>query len=176
MPAHLSVQAATLAVNPVNQLGQCFPSPKVLYVLWAADYSRNSILLVKWLGWKFLCSVGMPLPFHCLLKVQDNTFIKETVCHFYRESLSDPALIWRLKHSISQNHRGWKGPLWIILSKPLSKQGHPEQVAQDHVQAGFECFQRRRLHHFSGHPGPVLHHPESKDLPCVLTHMLVRLT
>jgi len=28
---------------------------------------------------------------------------------------------------------------------PLPKQGHPQQAAQDHVQAGLEYLQRRRL-------------------------------
>jgi len=32
---------------------------------------------------------------------------------------------------------------------PLPKQGHPEQVAQDLVQAGLEYLQRRRLHSLS---------------------------
>jgi len=43
----------------------------------------------------------------------------------------------------SQNVRGWKGPLWVTQSNPLPKQGHPEQAAQDLVQAGLEYLQRR---------------------------------
>jgi len=38
----------------------------------------------------------------------------------------------------SQNSGGWKGPLWVIQSNPLPKQGHPEPAAQDIVQAGLE--------------------------------------
>jgi len=37
---------------------------------------------------------------------------------------------------------------------PLPKQGHPEQAAQDHVQAGLEYLQRRRLHNLPGQPVP----------------------
>jgi len=32
-------------------------------------------------------------------------------------------------HTESQNVGGWKGPLGIRQSNPLSKQGHPEQAA-----------------------------------------------
>jgi len=35
---------------------------------------------------------------------------------------------------------------------PLPKQGHPEQAAQDLVQAGLEYLQRRRLHNLPGQP------------------------
>jgi len=44
----------------------------------------------------------------------------------------------------SQNFRGWKGPLWVTQPNPLLKQGHPEQAAQDRIQAGLEYLQRRR--------------------------------
>lgn len=42
----------------------------------------------------------------------------------------------------------------------LLKQGQPEQIAQDHVQLGFQYLQGRRLHSFSGKPVPALdyHH------------------
>jgi len=40
------------------------------------------------------------------------------------------------------------------------KQGHLQQVAEDLVQAGLEYLQRRRLHHLSGQPVPVLRHPQ----------------
>jgi len=59
----------------------------------------------------------------------------------------------------SQHGRGWKGPLWVTQSNPLPKQGHPQQAAQDRVQAGLEYLQRRRLHSLPGQPGPGLHHP-----------------
>jgi len=52
----------------------------------------------------------------------------------------------KLFTSESQNGRGWKGPLGVTQPNPLPKQGHPEQVAQDLVQAGLEYLQRRRLH------------------------------
>ena len=47
---------------------------------------------------------------------------------------------------LSQNVRGWQGPLWVTQPSPLPKQGHPEQAAQHCVQAGLEYLQRRRLH------------------------------
>jgi len=42
----------------------------------------------------------------------------------------------------SHHGRGWKGPLWGTQSNPLPKQGHPEQAAQDRVQAGLEYLQK----------------------------------
>jgi len=52
---------------------------------------------------------------------------------------------------------------------PLPKQGHPQEAAQDLVQAGLEYLQRRRIHKPSGQPAPVLRHPQSK----VLLHVQV---
>jgi len=54
---------------------------------------------------------------------------------------------------------------------PLPKQGHPEQAAQDLVQAGLEYLQRRRLHNFPGQPVPVLRHPQREVLPHVQTEL-----
>uniref|UniRef100_A0A8B9P213 CUB and sushi domain-containing protein 3 n=1 Tax=Apteryx owenii TaxID=8824 RepID=A0A8B9P213_APTOW len=55
--------------------------------------------------------------------------------------------------------------LWRSSSPtPLLKQGHLEHVAQDCIQAGFEYLQRRRLHHLSGQPVPVLCHPHSEKV------------
>ena len=54
----------------------------------------------------------------------------------------------------------------------LPKQGHPEQAAQDRVQAGLEYLQRRRLHNLPGQPVPVLRHPQREDvLPHVQTEL-----
>jgi len=47
---------------------------------------------------------------------------------------------------------------------PLLKQGHPEQAAQDLVQAGLEYLQRRRLHNLPGPPVPGLRHPQSEEV------------
>ena len=47
----------------------------------------------------------------------------------------------------------------------LPKQGHPEQVAQDLIQAGLEYLQRRRLHNLPGQPVPALCHPQSEEVP-----------
>jgi len=53
---------------------------------------------------------------------------------------------------------------------PVPKQGHPEQAAQDLVQAGLEYLQRRRLHNLPGQPFPGLRHPQSEEvLPHVQT-------
>jgi len=57
---------------------------------------------------------------------------------------------------------------------PLPKQGHLEQAAQDLVQAGLECLQRRRIHSLSGQPVPVLRHPQSEEiLPHIQTELPV---
>lgn len=58
----------------------------------------------------------------------------------------------------SQSDLLWKGPLQITQSNHLLK-----QAAHDHIQAGFECLWVRRLHKPSGHPFPVLCHPQSKE-------------
>ena len=49
---------------------------------------------------------------------------------------------------------------------PLPKQGHPQQAAQDLVQAGLEYLQRRRLHNLPGQPGPGLRHPQREKKKC----------
>jgi len=55
--------------------------------------------------------------------------------------------------------------LWGSSSPtPLPKQGHLQQAAQDLVQAGLECLQRRRHHNLPGQPVPVLHHPQSEEV------------
>ena len=84
---------------------------------------------------------------------------------------SEPGVSWLLTES--QNSRGWKGPLWVIQSNPLPKQGHPEQAAQDLVQPGLEYLQRRRLHHLPGQPVPVLRQPQSEE---ALPRVQVELT
>jgi len=54
-----------------------------------------------------------------------------------------------IKERLSQNHR-IVGVGRDLCGSPsptlLPKQGHPEQAAQDLVQAGLEYLQRRRLH------------------------------
>jgi len=55
---------------------------------------------------------------------------------------------------------------------PLSKQGHLQQAAQDRVQAGLKCLQRRGLHNLPGQPVPVLRHPQREEvLPHVQTEL-----
>jgi len=77
------------------------------------------------------------------------------------------------RHSESQNGRGWKGPLWVIQSKPLPKQGHLQQIAEDRVQAGLEYLQRRRLHNLPGQPVPGIRHPQREE---VLPHVQMENT
>ena len=76
----------------------------------------------------------------------------------------------------SQNHRivGVGRDLCGSSSPTLMlKQGHPEQGAQDLVQAGLEYLQRRRrLHNLPGQPVPVLRHPQREE---VLPHVLLEL-
>ena len=81
-------------------------------------------------------------------------------------------LMHKQGHTKSQNVRGWKGPLWVTQSSPLPKQGHPEQAAQDRVQAGLEYLQRRRLHSLTEQPGPGLRHPQREE---VLPHVQLEL-
>lgn len=53
----------------------------------------------------------------------------------------------------SQSLNGWggKGPLEIIWSIPLLKQGHLKHIAWDPIQAGIEYYQGRRLHNLCQH-------------------------
>jgi len=54
----------------------------------------------------------------------------------------------------------------------MSKHVHLEQAAQDLIQAGFEYFQRRKLHNPSGLPVLVLCHPQREEvLPHVQTEL-----
>jgi len=75
----------------------------------------------------------------------------------------------------SQNHRmfGFGRDLCGSSSPmPLPKQGHPQQAAQDLVQAGVEYLQRGRLYNLPGQPVPVLRHPQSEEvLPQVQTEL-----
>ena len=76
-------------------------------------------------------------------------------------------IICNIIHITSQNHRMPRigENLWRSSSPTtLLKLGHLEQVAQDHIQAGLEYFQRRRIHNPSGQPVPVLCHPQSKKV------------
>ena len=47
---------------------------------------------------------------------------------------------------------------------PLLKLGHLQQAAQDHIQAGLEYLQKRRIHSLSGQPVPGLHHPLREEI------------
>ena len=49
-------------------------------------------------------------------------------------------------------------------AQPLPRQGHPEQAAQDCVQAGLEYLQRRRLHNLPGQPVSGLRHPQREEV------------
>lgn len=62
---------------------------------------------------------------------------------------------WTLQHLPEGADRisgwlGWKGSLEILQA--LLEQVHPEEFAQDCVQACFEYLQRKRLHSLSGQP------------------------
>jgi len=51
---------------------------------------------------------------------------------------------------LSQNGWSWKGTTWDhLVQSPCFKQGYLEHISQDHIQAGFEYLQRRRLHNLS---------------------------
>jgi len=71
----------------------------------------------------------------------------------------------------SQNHR-MVGVGRDLCGSSSPKQGHPEQAAQDLVQAGLEYLQRRRLHGLPGQPVPGLRHPQREEvLPHVQTEL-----
>lgn len=61
-----------------------------------------------------------------------------------------------------------EGPLEIIWSMPLLR-----KVAQENIQVGLECLQRRKYHSFSEQPVPVLFYPHSKVFAHVQTGILV---
>ena len=86
------------------------------------------------------------------------------ICSLHTSSLTSVYAQWNHHRQciLSQTHRmagvgrdlcGQSSPT------PLPKQGHQELVAQDLVQVGFECLQRRRIHNVSGQPVPVLPSP-----------------
>jgi len=75
----------------------------------------------------------------------------------------------------SQNHRMFgvgRDLCGSFSPTPLLKQGHPEQAAQDLVQAGLECLQRRRLYNLPGQPVSGLRHPQREE---VLPHVQIEL-
>lgn len=49
---------------------------------------------------------------------------------------------------------------------PFFKQGQWQQVSQDHVQMGFEYFQRKRLHNFLWQPVPMFNHDVQPTIHC----------
>ena len=75
----------------------------------------------------------------------------------------------------SQNGHGGNGPLKITQSNPPAEQDHLEHIAQDGIQAGFECVQRRRLHNLSGQPVPVLCHPHCHSMTCMFLMIVERV-
>ena len=86
--------------------------------------------------------------------------------------ISQAVSYYPLNHRIAES-QGLEGTsVDHLLQPPLPRQGHLKQVAQDHVQVGFEYLQRRRLHNLSGQPVPVLHHPQRDE---VLLHVQMEL-
>lgn len=66
--------------------------------------------------------------------------------------------------------------LWKPSSPaPLLRRVHLKQVAQNHVQAGFETLQRRRLHNLSGQRVPDLCQPQSTVFPRVWKYICMEL-
>ena len=66
----------------------------------------------------------------------------------------------------SQNCLSWKEPLKVIWSNSLPWTGTPTAAsgAQSPVQPDLDCLQRQGIHHLSGQPVPVPHHPYCKKL------------
>lgn len=50
-----------------------------------------------------------------------------------------------------------EGPLKIVYSSPLLKQGQLKQFGQGCLRSGFDCFQGWRCYKLSGQPVPVIH-------------------
>jgi len=77
----------------------------------------------------------------------------------------------------SQNHRMFRVGRDLRGSSsptPLLKQGHLQQAAEDHVQAGLEYLQSRRLHNLPGQPVPGLRHPQNHfEVSCCLMETTV---
>lgn len=61
-----------------------------------------------------------------------------------------------------ENGWGSKGPLEVIWSHPLLKQGHPGIIAQDHFLMAFGYLHAWRPYTFSGQPVPVLIHAHTE--------------
>lgn len=60
----------------------------------------------------------------------------------------------------SENHRitdgqSWKEPPEVIWFNTLSKQGHLERVAQDHIEAAFEDLQTPVVRRGEGSPSSI---------------------
>ncbi|XP_068793723.1 lebercilin isoform X2 [Struthio camelus] len=94
---------------------------------------------------------------HCIHAEKD-----AAVCSFclIKSCQKGAALGWRITERLRS-----EGTSGDHLGQPvLLKQSHLEHVAQDPVQTAFEDLQRRRLHHLSGQPVPVLCHPHSKEV------------
>ena len=84
-------------------------------------------------------------------------------------SLNSAGICHRPTESQSNRIVGVGRDLWGSSSPTLlPKQGHLQQAAQDHVQAGLEYLQRRRLHSLPGQPVPGLRHPQNEE---VLPHV-----
>lgn len=70
---------------------------------------------------------------------------------------------FKLSLNQSQDHRMVKAGRRLCSSKPLLKQLHLQELAQDHIWMGFKYLQRKRLHSLSGQPVPVLCHPQRTE-------------
>lgn len=60
----------------------------------------------------------------------------------------------------SWNYLGGKGPLKVVQSKPLQRAGTSSaRSCCSKPHHGLACFQGRGMHHLSGQPESVFHHP-----------------
>lgn len=80
-------------------------------------------------------------------------FPDQTIFYLYGRPWGISVEWWILQNFTEEVYRTtgwleWKGSLEII--KPLLEQLHPEQFAQDCVQACYEYLQRKRIHSLSG--------------------------
>lgn len=78
-----------------------------------------------------------------------STFLSNGLCRLFTDAVLDTNVNW-WHLTVTQNGCCKKGPLEVIWSHLLLRQGHLESVVQDHVPEVFEHLQGWTLHSLSG--------------------------
>ena len=106
----------------------------------------------------FVSLSGLPIPLYQETGTQPQ---KLACCHTQREVLFSWHRIRIIElfemEGILKGH---------LVQPPCNEQGHPQvdQVAQSPIQPDLGCLQGWGIHHLSGQPPPVPHHPDCKIL------------